>query len=677
MYLQNDKKDLKKFVKMLMKDLRSDDPQTRQAAAFQFDFESVPINVDSDGKPLDQNKIDTFNRISREIAMDVIIEGLNDEDIKVRRSLARFLGTLRDQRGLERLKESLKTEKDPGVRSAFINSIFQLTDYSLDCLLKGLESDMDIKKRSVYFLGEKHPQKAINPLINLLNDPNWQIRFSAIEALGKSGNEKALEPLSKCLKDKSASVRRKSIESIGKIIENNSVKLTSNVLSALMDSLEDENLNVKLATVKTLETIDCDKINKEKINKCLENLINDSNSSISNKAKEIFGNRNKKGNVPEWDEKFYKKWLSNLNKSKFLDIEGNLSYIFNYLYEVITEFVQSRDINQFLESFNKVDEGYSKYPKIKEYLIIWKSDAYLLVGEYGKALETVKEKGLLSFEATKFAQILSNEEGNFIDGKNLIYMGGISNLTDFGRKHQNEVADVCKLFLNDFYEENGMNMAQFFLENFNTDLSEEGLHSLERFFPKKSEYLRLKGNGFSKEFLINHTPYSHGLFRGAPVIIDSNSINFKYSFIPPIVAAAFKNEIKRIIRESENTVREEMDIPKIGEGWVSETELYYLVRKAFPKEYIIHHGRPSWLGRQHLDIYFPEKNIGIEYQGIQHDQPVDLFGGQKALKYRQKLDNRKKERCKKNKCDLIYVYPNYDFKEIKTQIRKSLSHLIN
>ena len=79
-----------------------------------------------------------------------------------------------------------------------------------------------------------------------------------------------------------------------------------------------------------------------------------------------------------------------------------------------------------------------------------------------------------------------------------------------------------------------------------------------------------------------------------------------------------KNEIKRIVRECENTVREEMDLPKIGEGWISETELYYQIKKAFPREIVIHHGRPAWLGRQHLDVYLPKKNIAIEYQGNQH-----------------------------------------------------------
>ena len=35
--------------------------------------------------------------------------------------------------------------------------------------------------------------------------------------------------------------------------------------------------------------------------------------------------------------------------------------------------------------------------------------------------------------------------------------------------------------------------------------------------------------------------------------------------------------------------------------------------------------RFDWLGRQSLDFYLPEYNIGIECQGIQHFKPIDFF----------------------------------------------------
>jgi hypothetical protein len=92
------------------------------------------------------------------------------------------------------------------------------------------------------------------------------------------------------------------------------------------------------------------------------------------------------------------------------------------------------------------------------------------------------------------------------------------------------------------------------------------------------------------------------------------------------------------MRDAENTLREERDLPLVGEGWISETDLYYRLRAVFKEEVVIHHGRPAWIGYQHLDIFFPERRIAIEYQGAQHDRPIDFFGGIEAYEATQRRD---------------------------------------
>lgn len=127
-------------------------------------------------------------------------------------------------------------------------------------------------------------------------------------------------------------------------------------------------------------------------------------------------------------------------------------------------------------------------------------------------------------------------------------------------------------------------------------------------------------------------------------------------------------------REIENIVREEKSIPKIGEGWISETLLYYQIKEAFPNHLVIHHGSPSWLGAQHLDIYFPKLKIGVEYQGKQHSEPVNFFGGEKAYIKNQERDQRKIRLCKKNGVKLLFVFPETDssmfLKDLKSIIEK-------
>lgn len=116
-----------------------------------------------------------------------------------------------------------------------------------------------------------------------------------------------------------------------------------------------------------------------------------------------------------------------------------------------------------------------------------------------------------------------------------------------------------------------------------------------------------------------------------------------------------RNSIDRAI---ENSVREQLGFKKVGEAWVSETMLFHIVQKLFPTEKIIRHYRPSWLDGLELDIYLPDLNIGLEYQGIQHFQAVEHWGGQKQLRKQQEHDARKKRLCKELGVKLVCI--NYD-----------------
>ena len=77
--------------------------------------------------------------------------------------------------------------------------------------------------------------------------------------------------------------------------------------------------------------------------------------------------------------------------------------------------------------------------------------------------------------------------------------------------------------------------------------------------------------------------------------------------------------------------------------------------------------RFDWLGRQSLDFYLPDYNVGIECQGEQHFFPVDFAGKgvEWACKEFDKLierDKCKKALCEKHGVKLLYFgnVPNYD-----------------
>jgi hypothetical protein len=63
-----------------------------------------------------------------------------------------------------------------------------------------------------------------------------------------------------------------------------------------------------------------------------------------------------------------------------------------------------------------------------------------------------------------------------------------------------------------------------------------------------------------------------------------------------------------------------------------------------------------------------ELSIAIEYQGVQHDQPVDFLGGPEAFEKTKIRDARKRRLCKRNGVLLIEVRSGYDISTVISDI---------
>ena len=131
--------------------------------------------------------------------------------------------------------------------------------------------------------------------------------------------------------------------------------------------------------------------------------------------------------------------------------------------------------------------------------------------------------------------------------------------------------------------------------------------------------------------------------------------------------------INSLFRDAENIVRNENLLPSVGEGWISEVTLFRAISETFPDRRVVHQGRPIWLRKQSLDIYFPNENIGIEYQGAQHSRPVALFGGEIVFQKQLERDERKRGLCAENDCFLIEVFPDYGIDEVILKVQTALS----
>ena len=64
------------------------------------------------------------------------------------------------------------------------------------------------------------------------------------------------------------------------------------------------------------------------------------------------------------------------------------------------------------------------------------------------------------------------------------------------------------------------------------------------------------------------------------------------------------------------------------------------------------------------DFYLPKYELLIEYNGEQHYEPIDFFGGMETFKIQQLHDELKKEYAEKNKINLLII-PYWDFNNIE------------
>lgn len=106
-------------------------------------------------------------------------------------------------------------------------------------------------------------------------------------------------------------------------------------------------------------------------------------------------------------------------------------------------------------------------------------------------------------------------------------------------------------------------------------------------------------------------------------------------------------------RRTNNMAREELGFKKIGERFVTETELYRIIKAIFPNNKVIHHYKAKWLEKQEIDIFVPHLNLAVEYDGIQHFKPIKAWGGEEGLKKNIERDKIKEEKCKENNVTLI------------------------
>ena len=101
---------------------------------------------------------------------------------------------------------------------------------------------------------------------------------------------------------------------------------------------------------------------------------------------------------------------------------------------------------------------------------------------------------------------------------------------------------------------------------------------------------------------------------------------------------------------------------------------YYSLGKIFLNISFIHDKNIWNKNDLRPDFYLPSYNLVIEFDGIQHFEPVEHFGGEKNFQITQKRDRDKNEYCKKNNINILRI-PYWEFDNIENIICQEIEKL--
>jgi protein-S-isoprenylcysteine O-methyltransferase Ste14 len=153
----------------------------------------------------------------------------------------------------EKYIKTLRLTDNWHFRSPYIRALERMGDQAVDPLIELLEDpDPSLRQIAASVLGKIGSARAVDALIESLKDKNGNVRWDAAHALGQIRAEKAVEPLITMLKDESEPVIYQAATALGRI---GSLKAVDH----LIQSLDQENSWNRKAVVTALWNIGSEK----------------------------------------------------------------------------------------------------------------------------------------------------------------------------------------------------------------------------------------------------------------------------------------------------------------------------------------------------------------------------------------------------------------------------------
>lgn len=331
-----------------------------------------------------------------------------------------------------------------------------------------------------------------------------------------------------------------------------------------------------------------------------------------------------------------KEWRKGLK----VEIDDNISYLFLHLHE-LTRPLNSLNYKSIILEIELLKNRYIEHDNLRFYCDSTVADIYYCDKNYNKYLEKKLSSLYKAGTSTQVANDVLNIKYQLNQDVTARELLSISNkLTAYGKDNIDQIEVIM-----------------------NRVLDEDTDYSIDKFITPVFDRCK-ESSPNAKISLFCGNPYGYDL--NEELLPKESNASHVYFYADK----QFLKAINKLSRDSENIHREERNLPKVNEGWINETRLFYLIKEKFKEYEVVHQYRSGWLGRQSLDIFIEDVNIAIEYQGAQHYKPVEFFGGEEAFKKNIERDKRKMSLCKSNDVKLIYVNEGYSIDNVYSEINK-------
>lgn len=164
---------------------------------------------------------------------ELLIATLAKKDDKAREWAPWLLGCMHCQSAVEPLQAQLDDD-DPNFRKSVVASLRAIrSKASVEPLIKVVRQDRDedVRMQAIQVLGELRDPKASELLLELLNDPNPEIRTDTIGAIGALGIEEAKPRLRKILKQEMSRETLSAMGALCRMHDTNAIPLIVDHLS--------------------------------------------------------------------------------------------------------------------------------------------------------------------------------------------------------------------------------------------------------------------------------------------------------------------------------------------------------------------------------------------------------------------------------------------------------------